>query len=1319
MAGPEQFYKNEFDVIKRMSIAFATGYKGLVTNIKGFGLPKTYKSLVVEDVKGILGEDFIAFSKIWGKDFDLTDAQGFMTPKRAKELRQGFGEAFNFGSVIKPVHFEIDENGIPRAVKYSCIELSDELVQMFPKLKQVRDILEANEVDEMVFESAVKVGKPKTIVEPNEDGTLPSIINPESILTLQNENYRIQSNPEHDVQDEEVAFPTQLGYFFNFSLKNNELANELFDAMSSLIGNGLYNTLVSFGMGSRFDEKSPEIVELQRQNVRSRVANSMSTERDNRQIQFILNRNLGINTPFLIKKVVTNMAAIFSKATVGIRIPGGGLVLQSAYGTAEFTDKDGNLVKRDLKWRDADGFAEVVLPDFWKDQFKVGDKILFDTQLGFRIPSTELHSAIPIKVVGFYPNNKNVIIAPKEIVFFHGSDYDVDKLYVMRRGTYNKDVVDSEGNVMYKANTPVGYKGVQIDTNFIKKIEQERNNLRSQVNIAREALNNRTRVELEKRLNQLNDLRELYYKNVIVESFIKVTTSKVNEDLMMSPISMDRFKGMGIEDESAFDLVARIKGFNEPKPNYKDYETLKSYQNAVKEWQEKRNAVIFSPRNLYDLNDQMLMHKDNFSGTKLTGVYANMAKVIAYYFQSTVDGKNPKLKENYHIKLNNETYDDFSYREKTDEITVNYDKEGKPVKNKPLITETIDSLVNAAIDNVKEQILPIIGFTNNLGGSAVSMIAMGIPLKDVVRVMVQPVSKYISSSKSFNKGYYNFIDEVKSKLGVLTKDDFDLILQEVDKIEITSEKLEKAATKDLFADKDQMMFQLAVAKQIIFKAESINGSIAKGVTAYSILKNMPIDFPSIKAVVDEIDTIAYNYNTKEKEKATKPEMVFENVDPVKLPHIQTAFKTLLTLKTKIEYLFFQYNPVIQEFANNLFATYDVPISSDATVKMANLKTKKPYEDINRVGESLINYFLTGLKYKTKEGYVIDNDVNNEEEYTDDKGNTYTGMDAFMKRFSNDVVKLKKMYPKNLFLKKLYKDRKTQEWRFDVAKNMDQTDMISYELAFKELGNPDGTNSKIQYEFIKYAVIKSGLRFGATNYSLIIPSEMYEPLMLEFNRYMNELSINPVMYKDMLKRLEENFLLQFTINNMDNVKYLRNEDYEKDEATGVIRVPNKENSLVSYFVKIFDTLYFIDKESLTSDVLKYNKIIDTKDKKGYSFSPNILVGYYKIDKAFQKGPPIVFTKNVNNNTFLDSRQFNVGQKVRMVNFADYTRINMVEAEISDAQIDKSGKTNYTVTNKIEVSTIQTDQEILDSKEFQDLLAKGYIPEAAFHKIKNKC
>jgi hypothetical protein len=108
VAGDQAFYKGSFDVIKRMSIAFATGYSGLVSS---FALPETYRSLVVKDIESVLGEDFVAFQKIWGKKFDLTDAQGYMTPKRAAEVRRGFGNAFKLGSILKPVHFEIDEKG--------------------------------------------------------------------------------------------------------------------------------------------------------------------------------------------------------------------------------------------------------------------------------------------------------------------------------------------------------------------------------------------------------------------------------------------------------------------------------------------------------------------------------------------------------------------------------------------------------------------------------------------------------------------------------------------------------------------------------------------------------------------------------------------------------------------------------------------------------------------------------------------------------------------------------------------------------------------------------------------------------------------------------------------------------------------------------------------------------------------------------------------------------------------------------------------------------------------------------------------------------
>jgi hypothetical protein len=1319
VAGPEGFYKNEFDVIKRMSITFATGYKAFVSD--KFGLPKHYRSLVAKDIKGILGNDFVKFQKIWGKDFDLTDAQGYMTPKRAAQLRRAYGKAFAFGSVIKPVHFEIDSDGIPRAVKYSCIELTDELCEMFPKLRQVRDMLEKAEIDELVFESAVKVGKPSKdkLVEPNEDGTLPDVDkNSESIITLQNENYRIQSNPEHDVTDEEVAFPTQLGYFFNFSLRNTELAKELFGAMEQLMDNGMHKLFSELGMKSRLSEKDPTTIDIQRKNILKKIAKSMSEERDQRQIEFLNNENLGINTPFLIKKAITSLASMFSKATVAIRIPGGGLVLQSAYGTTTYVNKDGETVSRDLKWRDADGYAEVVLPDFWKGQFKEGDAILFDTQLGFRIPSTELHSAIPIKVVGFYPNNKNVIIAPREIVYFHGSDYDVDKLYVMRRSTFEKDIFDKNGELLYKAGSMVGYKGKEIDFTFVEKIEDERSDLRERMGLAKSMANFKTVNELSRKMKDLTELRDLYYKNVIVESFIKVTTDKINEDLMMSPITMERFKGMGIEEESAFDLAAKLKGFSEDKPKVEDYSSLKEYNEAVDEWIDKRNDAIFTKRNLYDVEDQMMMHKDNFSGTKLTGVFANMAKVIAYYFQSTTDGQSPKLKEDYHIKLNGKVYDSFSYNEQIDEITVNYDKDGNPIKSKPLITETIDSLVNAAIDNVKEQILPVIGFTNNMGGAAVALVATGMPLKDVVRITLQPVSQIISSYKSYNRGYdavkKDLITKYHGENVIPTESSIEDMMEKINKVNITSEKLEESAKNEKYDQtKEDIIFQLAVLLRVVNKAEKINKSINKGVVAYSILKQFPITFHEILSTMETIDEITGQSKEQEEETETSaPRSVFENVDPVALPHINKAFNILKTLKSKMEYIFFIYNPGIQAFAKDVLGTIKRNVGDDV-IATEMFRTNKPNEELDNMANSVAQYFLSGLSYTTPEGIVINNNTLSEPEYKNKYG-TYVGTDAFMNRFSDEIRELRKKHPKNKFLQKLYLNNSKKVWTFDVAKNMDQSDLIDYQLDFMQLSDEQGF-SKIQYEFVKYSILTNGLRFGATNYSLILPAKIYEPLMKEYNSKFSELTNNPAMLKEFLERVKENFLLQYAMNNIDSIKYVKKDEFNKlDNKISITR-----QGKVNTFLKVYSDLYYLDPATLGSETLTYYKIANTENIKGYQYDSSILTGYYKIEKAFISSIPISKVSNVNSNTFKDIRTFNVGQKIRIVNFADVTRLNMMEGTIDSVEGPVNGKYEYTLKDVTPVVTVKTDLDIINSVEYKNLLLKGYLPEAAHHKILNNC
>lgn len=1327
VAGDEAFYKNSFDVVKRMSIAFATGYKGMVNNI--FGLPKYYKTLVLKDIKGVLGDDYAKYKEIVGKSFDLTDAQGFMTSKRAEQLRRAYGTAFNFGSVIKPVHFEVDENGVPRAVKYSCVELTPELCAMFPILDKVRLTLENNSIDEVVFESAVKVGKPSAIQETLEDGSIDKI-DPNSVITLQNSNYRIQGNPEHDVDGQDVAFPTQLGYFFNFSGLNTALAEKLFKAQEFLINNGLGNVIKELGIGAKLleGESLEQNQNKQRDNVRKRMVDSQAEERDQRQNEFYANPKLGINTPFLVKKAITTMASMFKKATVAIKLPGAGLVLQSAYGTAIFKDAQGNEIERPLKWRDAEGFAEVVLPDFWQGQFQIGDSILFDTMVGFRIPATELHSAVPLKVVGFYPNNKNVVIAPPEIVFFHGSDYDVDKLYVMRREVYNKEIYSISGKLINDPKIPVGYSDNKFNELYADVLKTEILAVQDQINTAKNLEDADALKGLKTRLYDLKQLQDVYYKNFIVDLFVQVTTAKVNENLMMAPISMERFKGVGIDaEQSAFDLVAELKGFKEPKPNFKDFTTLESYENAVEEWKDKRDAVIYTKRSLYDLNDQMLMHKDNFSGTKLTGSFANMAKVIAYFFQSTSDNAYPKLKESYHITLNGKTYEGFDYYENTKEVLVAYDSEGKPVYKKPSITETIDSLINAAIDNVKEQILPVIGFTNNTGGAAVSMISMGIPLNEVVMTMLQPAVNTINKFTSYSIGYSAALNDLKQAYAVKLKAESFSALTE-DQQKAFDEDLPEVSVKDMKAmfgkeisdlSEKEIKLQLAILRNVVNKANNTSDYITTASTAYSVLKEFPIDFPGMENVLEAFDKMWTEGKVVDPETGKEVSVneasetfPFTNVVPHKLPHINAALKTLKTLKSKVEHLFFAHYKTLQGFSNTILPKYGLGAK----------KASKDKEVSARIRERFLQYFMSGLSFTTPEGYTVNLDTSKEPVYTDARGKEYSGMDAWLRRFSDQLREVKKANPDNKFLRKLSMGKKYKV-NFNVGKNLSQEDFIDLQLEFDKLKD-DGKFTEFQYELVKYSIIQQGLAFGSNNYSLVLPSTIYEPFMEKYNEEMNKYTSDSELYNTFLNQVGENFILQYSMNNAKEVvKNVRPEDAKEGPNRSIL--VSRDNPVTGEnpptFVRSYSTLYTLLalNPKYPNDYV-YARVGDFNQISGYQFNTDIIGKQYDLQDVFNIDiPTIPVTNNRPKNGIFESlKEYSVGQKIRLVNYSDYTRMNLVEYTIAE-KTTKGNINTYVLSDSQQVNEIMTDDQIVNSSEYQKLIEEGYTGEAALQKIKNKC
>lgn len=251
--GDSSIFPNPEAKVKRRQAVFAPGLR-LIVNSK-IGIEPKFKVAVAKDPVvrkedsnaenpsirnfltslGIEGKLLDELLKQYDDKFEPTDGQGFMLPERYEDIKHGIGMSYGLGTVLKPAHYEVDKYGIGRAMKYSSIVLTDELVEEFPSLKTLRQKMRNKNVGEFVFHSAFKVGAPlvKNMVDSNliftEDYEIPDL----SILELDNNNYKLQLNPEHGVESQ-VAKPTQLSYFLSIVEDNVIHADQVYKAYAKI-----------------------------------------------------------------------------------------------------------------------------------------------------------------------------------------------------------------------------------------------------------------------------------------------------------------------------------------------------------------------------------------------------------------------------------------------------------------------------------------------------------------------------------------------------------------------------------------------------------------------------------------------------------------------------------------------------------------------------------------------------------------------------------------------------------------------------------------------------------------------------------------------------------------------------------------------------------------------------------------------------------------------------------------------------------------------------------------------------------------------------
>lgn len=580
--GDEAFYASKEDQTKRIQIATATGDRLLVD--EEFGIPKKSRILVVQDPELKIPTDLEGVIKdSYGDTYEPSDAEGFMTPEFYEKVARTYGIESSTDIAMKPVYFSI-ENGVPLAVKYSVKVLTDELVAKFPHLAGYRQAMRDSKADQMVFASAVKIGKPKGLaaIDSYSGEIKPNSVKDTSFIELNNENFRFQLNPAKSV-DIDTRNPSQGTAFMNTNGKNTAESFQLHSLNSFIIENGLRSVHRELRL-NRKGKVGTRSANL----VNRRVAKSVEGLPGGRDVFELLNardpetkRGVSLGFPLIASRVVTTIASIVDGVTVGFRFPGSKLILQADLGVQKvWNDVTKKEETRKLQWRDKEGYCEVILPKEYASFMKKGDQFVpgnKDGLVGFRIPSTNYHSMIPMKVVGFYdaPSGAkaNVIIAPSLIVYYHGSDYDVDTLFVMRKQTYLGPDVDlndslalidanheySEQLEMFYGKTVVGFKedgpvvveGKYLHNyleGYIIKGHQLAENLASQLDkAAGEGKKKQIIAELEelnKTLENFSEIADTSAKNHIVHLFSTNMRDMKNRSDLLTPISFNRIESL-------------------------------------------------------------------------------------------------------------------------------------------------------------------------------------------------------------------------------------------------------------------------------------------------------------------------------------------------------------------------------------------------------------------------------------------------------------------------------------------------------------------------------------------------------------------------------------------------------------------------------------------------------------------------------------------------------------------------------------------------------------------------------------------------------
>jgi len=310
----------------------------------------------------------------------------------------------------------------------------------------------------------------------------------------------------------------------------------------------------------------------------------------------------------------------------------------------------------------------------------------YNELVGYRIPSTELHSAVPLKVIGYYPSaeNDNIIIVPKEIVLLHGSDFDIDTLYTLNAALAVKTIPG-----LSVVGVPIGKTSEYtiVDNQVVLTKDSNDNYVITDipyfldtVQAEIEDLQKNGIESLSKENKQrLKDLTELYNKGIsndILYTYINMISGEKNIEFMMKPITQLPFEDK--DKSSPESTLAYVKAKQTGNQEYIDQYEKNEIDVKLRDKILKGNVF------LSNFLHQVKIHGDNFLAKDLTGISANFMKGIRYLFIGALE-QDPTIHEDFNFVFNNKSYNSLTRLQR--------DQAGNILENE-FNTDIIDTIIN-------------------------------------------------------------------------------------------------------------------------------------------------------------------------------------------------------------------------------------------------------------------------------------------------------------------------------------------------------------------------------------------------------------------------------------------------------------------------------------------------------------------------------------------------------------------------------------------------------------------------------------------------